>query len=157
LSPRQWDHIAGRVDDAVAELLVLHGELVNDADQGRDVGAELSSRFLLSIVARSLEMVARSCVSSSKRTAAFFDALVELVFDVGVPLGKGVAGHVGFLGEGNHSEGAVASLGGSGEDPVHGGADPFAFVGCCGHSGSSFERWVASSVMVIRVLSRVSA
>jgi len=41
LSPRQWDHIAGRVDDAGAELLVLHGELVDDADQGRDVGAEL--------------------------------------------------------------------------------------------------------------------
>ena len=88
-----------------------------------------SSLFLPAIVCLSLAMVARSRASSLVVRAAFPDALVELVLQVGVPLGERVAGDAGLDGERDDGQRAVGPLGGACQDAVHRGADPVALVG----------------------------
>ena len=56
--------------------------------------------------------------------AAFLDALVELVLQVGVPLGERVAGDICLDGERDDGQRAVGPLGSAGQDAVHRGADP---------------------------------
>src|SRR5260370_276229 len=150
--PFAWSSIAGaggcpageRGDAAaagvgVAELLVFQGELADGADEGGDVGAELGEFLVLG----------GDCLPEPGDGgaepglvlvvgAAFLDALVELVLQVGVALGERVVGDACLDGEGDDGERAVGPLGSACQDAVHRGADPVALVRCGGAHPASF-------------------
>ncbi|MFF2149586.1 hypothetical protein [Kitasatospora sp. NPDC058190] len=85
-----------RAGDLVAKPLVLQGELVDDADQGRHIAAEpLEIRVLRGdrlLQLGDLGPQAGFCVGDG---ATLPDVVVELVAQVGVPLGQRVAGNSG--------------------------------------------------------------
>jgi hypothetical protein len=129
----------------VAELLVFQGELVDGADEGGDVGAELGE-FPVLALDRLLEPGdggAEPGLVAVVR-AAGLDALVELVLQVRVPLGERVARDAGLDGERDDRERAVGPLGGAVQDAVHRGADLVALAGVAGHA------WLPSKVMRVR-------
>lgn len=90
--------------DLFGKLLVFEGELVDDADEGGDVGTELLE-FLVLVGDRFFELDNGRPQASFDvwSGAAFLDPFVELVFQVGVALGQCVSGDVGFQGEGDAS------------------------------------------------------
>jgi len=109
----------------MSELLVFEGELVDRADQGRNVGSELGEFPVLALdrflepgdggAEPGLVLVVR---------AAFPDGLVELVLQVGVTLGERVAGNACLDDERHDRERAVGPLGSARQNAVHRGADP---------------------------------
>src|ERR1035437_8831047 len=120
----------GERDDAagahVAGLLGFQGELVDCADEGGDVGTELGELLVLGGDRLpepgdgGAEPGLVAIVS-----AALPDALVELVFQVGVALGERGAG-----------QRAAGPFGRACQDALHRGADLAALVGCGGHPAS---------------------
>ena len=118
----------------VAELLVFQGELADGADEGGDVGAELGEFPVLGFdrLPEPGDGGAEPCLVLVAR-AVFLDALVELVLQVGVPLGQRVAGDACLDGERDDGERAVGAFGGAFQDAVHRGADPVALIGLGAH------------------------
>jgi hypothetical protein len=114
----------------VAELLVFRGELVDGTNEGTDVGAGLGE-----LLAPGGEALPELGVGGAEPglvfivAAALLDALVELGFQVGVPLGERVAGDAGLDGERDDGERAVGPFRGSCQDAVHRGADLRALAG----------------------------
>jgi hypothetical protein len=96
----------------VAELLVFQGELVDCADEGGDVGPELAE-FLVLAGDRLPEPGDGGAEPDFvlRGSAAFPDALVELVLQVGVALGERVAGDAGFQGERDDGQRAAGPFG----------------------------------------------
>ncbi|OFJ54249.1 hypothetical protein BEL07_08475 [Mycolicibacterium grossiae] len=88
--------------------MVLDRELVDDADQGGNVGTELVE-FAGFVIAGRSEFGDRLAESGLNLggAPAFSDVLIEIVFQVGVPLCEGVAGHLGFVCERHDGQGAV--------------------------------------------------
>ena len=80
LPARERDDVPGCVCAQIAELLVLQGELVDNADEGGDVSAELGEFLVLGgdCVLELRDGGAEAGLVAVIR-AAFLDALVELV------------------------------------------------------------------------------
>lgn len=95
----------------VAELLVFHGELVNCADKSGDVGAELGESLVLAgnRFSEAGDGRAEPGLVAVIR-AAFLDSLVELVIQVGVPLGERVALDIGLDGERDDGHRGLAQI-----------------------------------------------
>src|ERR1039457_4148410 len=131
----------GERDDAagahVAGLLGFQGELGDCADEGGGVRTELGELLVLGGDRLpepgdgGAEPGLVAIVS-----AALPDALVELVFQVGVALGERVAGEAGFQGERDDGQRAAGPFGRACQDALHRGADLAALVGCGGHPAS---------------------
>ena len=72
------------------------------------------------------------------------DVFVELVLEVGVALGQGVSGDVGFDGEGDDGQGAVGALGLDG--PFRAPPQPWLASGAPGLSGTGVDNVASHQV-----------
>ena len=78
--------------ERVTKSMVLQGQFVDEPNKGGNVGTELL-KFSVLVVNRHLQLrdgYAEACFVFGG-AAALFDALVELVFQVGVSLSQGAA------------------------------------------------------------------
>lgn len=82
--------------------MVLQGQLVDDADEGWDVGAEpVELLILTSDCPLQLDDRGPEAGFGVRSGSSFLDPFVELVLQVQVALGERVAGDLCFLGKGD--------------------------------------------------------